>query len=566
MIQHVLLLASMAGLAAAKCWKPSPVPANSNVISISHINDVHAHYSPFNKLGNACTAEDIAAGICLAGAARLVTVFNELEKRNPNNTYKLVAGDEFQGTDFYSRSKGNITSEVMNYINYDLMTIGNHEFDDGPKHLAKFFNKLNFPVVCANANFTGEPELNAIVKPYHYFERHQLAVIGFITNTTGYISNSGPNISFTEAAPAVQRVIDLLHAQGIKRIIALSHNGYHEDMEVAARTQGLSLIVGGHSHTYLSPTPGEEGSGGLYPTAVKGTDGQTTYVVQAKAWGEYIGQLDLVFDDNGHLANLTGAPIHLTQDIPEDPEMKRMVDAWRVDLDKISKQVVGEATGEFEQNSCQAKECDMGNLLSDSMLYSRRDNREMRAAISNAGGVRAGIAAGPIRMENVDTVLPFTNYLMDIKLTGKELRQLFEDVLAKKNRESGKGVTSFVQVSGLSVSYDLQRPMYDRVTDLKIRKIGAATGTNVHPSDPNAFEAVSPDTIYSLVTLEFLVNGGDGLFAKSPVHESGRDTPAETLVEYLKDAKTVTPVKSHTRLISANNGLIYPHLFVENNL
>ncbi|RKP27872.1 Metallo-dependent phosphatase-like protein [Syncephalis pseudoplumigaleata] len=515
------------------------VPAGSNVISIAHINDVHSHYSPFNKLGNACTDEDRAAGHCFGGAARLATVFQALKKRNPNNTYSMVAGDEFQGTDYYSRTKGNISAEVMNYMDYDLMTTGNHEFDDGPVHLAKFFNKLHFPKVCANANFSGVPELDRQVKPYHIFERHNLAVIGYITNTTGYISNAGPLISFSNPAPAVQRVIDELHAKGIKRIIALSHNGYNEDKEVAALTQGLSLIVGGHSHTYLSPDPDESGSGGLYPTVVKGTDGLPTYVVQAKAWGEYIGILDLIFNDEGRIANLTGVPIHLTQDIPEERRMAQMVADWRVELDKVSKKLVGRATADFDQESCQARECTAGDLVADSMLYYHRTNPNVRAAIINAGGVRAGIQQGNILMENVDTVLPFSNFIMDIELTGRAIRQMFEDVLAKKNQQSGKTIATFIQVSGLIVEYDPSREAYNRVVSLKIRKAGPISATAVHPAAQDAYEPVQPDTTYTLVTLDYIINGGDGIFAAPPKAAVGHGTPAEAMVAYLQDAKVM---------------------------
>ncbi|KAI8050912.1 Metallo-dependent phosphatase-like protein [Syncephalis plumigaleata] len=492
-------------------WQPPlpRVPPNSNVVSIAHINDVHAHYSPFNKLGNACTEEDRKTGHCYGGAARIAKVFQSLRARNPNNTLSLVAGDEFQGTDFYSRSKGNITATVMNYNEYDLMVTGNHEYDDGPDHLAKFFKLLKFPVVCANTNFTGVPALDALVKPYHYFEKQNLAVIGYITNTTGYISNAGPRITFSDAAPAVQRVVDELHGKGIKRIIALSHNGYHEDMEVAARTSGLSLIVGGHSHTYLSPVPEEEESGGLYPTIVKGTDGKPTYVVQAKAWGEYIGILDLLFNEEGRIANLTGMPIHLTQSIPEDPVMVNMQAG------------VGEATADFDQKSCQARECEAGDLVADSLLYAHRKNPEVRAALINAGG-------------NVDTVLPFTNFIMDIRLKGSELRQMFEDIFAKKNHKTNNGITTLVQLSGLIVSYDPKRAPNNRVIDLKIRKLAPIQVSNVHPSNPDAFEPVDPNTTYTLVTLDYLVNGGDGILATPPDHDAGVGTPAEALEHYLR--------------------------------
>ncbi|RKP06215.1 Metallo-dependent phosphatase-like protein, partial [Thamnocephalis sphaerospora] len=506
-------------------------------ITLVHTNDIHAHMDQFNKFGNDCTEKDIAANTCYGGAARQRTVIDMLRKRNPGNTLLFDAGDQFQGTAFYSYYKGNVTAEVMNDFKYDLMTIGNHEFDDGPEHLAKFFRKLQFPVVCANADFSREESLRPIVKPYHYFPKHDLAVIGYITNTTKFISSPGPNIEFYDPAPPVQKVIDEIKAKGIKRIFAVSHNGYREDMDLAARTRGLDLIVGGHSHTYLSMDPNEPGSGGLYPTKVTNLDGRTTYVVQAKAWGEYVGHLDINFGSDGHISSLNGAPIHLDQSVPEEPNTKAKVLKWREVLDAFGKVVLGEATASFDQASCQHKECDMGNLVADAMLYARRSRPEVRAVILNAGGARAGIDAGPVRVENVNTILPFLNTLVDFDYSGKQLRQLFEDILAKKNRESGKPITSFVQVSGIKAKFDLSRPAYDRVTELLIRKAGPITTKS--PS-ADAFEPVQPDTVYALSSVEYLLRGGDGFFA-TPPKETPLGTLAEALSDYIRAASPISP-------------------------
>ncbi|KAJ1926865.1 hypothetical protein EC988_010268, partial [Linderina pennispora] len=194
-----------------------------------------------------------------------VTLINKLREGHPN-TLLFDAGDQAQGTLFYTVDKFNATYKLMNHLKYDAMCIGNHEFDDGPDFVAKFFNLLRFPVVCANMDTSKNPNLAKIVKPYTIIDKYQLGVIGYITNTTGSISSSGPTVSFSDPATAVNKYVKILRKKGIKRIIAVSHNGYKEDQEVAARTHGLDLIVGGHSHTYLSLNASEPGAGGLYPT------------------------------------------------------------------------------------------------------------------------------------------------------------------------------------------------------------------------------------------------------------------------------------------------------------
>ncbi|KAJ2906661.1 hypothetical protein GGI21_004010, partial [Coemansia aciculifera] len=296
----MLLLASLVLGLAARAMSAG-LQSTSLSLRIIHTNDLHAHYSPFNKYGSDCSADDIVQGGCYGGAARLATTIDRLRRDHPNSLL-LDAGDQAQGTLFYTIGKFNTTIKVMNWLKYDAMCIGNHEFDDGPSLLATFFSKLSFPAICANIDMTRNPRLAHVVKPYVVIEKYQLGLIGYITNTTGSISSAGPTLSFTDPVPAVNRYVQELRQKGITRIIAVSHNGYHEDMDVAARTYGLDMIVGGHSHTYLALNASEPGAGGAYPTAVTNLEGKMTYVVQAKAWGEYVGYVDVEFASDRSVA------------------------------------------------------------------------------------------------------------------------------------------------------------------------------------------------------------------------------------------------------------------------
>ncbi|KAF9945506.1 hypothetical protein BGZ65_010655, partial [Modicella reniformis] len=300
-------------------------------LNIIHTNDIHARVDPVNDVGSACTADDIAKGNCYGGTARHKTLIQQLRK-GKKNSLLLDGGDEFQGTPFYTYFKGNVSAEVMNELGYNLTTVGNHEWDDGPTIVARYWEKLKMPIVCANIDLTKNPELAKLVKPYHIFTDLGIAIIGYITPTTNDISNPGPTVSFTDPIVAVQKYIDELQAKGIKRILGLSHHGYAPDMELAAKTRGLDLIIGGHSHSYLGD-PNNPLYEGPYPTVVKNLDGENTLVVQAYVWGRFIGNLDVSFNREGKIVEWSGAPIQVEYSLPADPAVAKRVDGWRSEFE-----------------------------------------------------------------------------------------------------------------------------------------------------------------------------------------------------------------------------------------
>ncbi|KAJ1951562.1 hypothetical protein FBU59_000073 [Linderina macrospora] len=494
-------------------------------LRVIHTNDVHAHYDQFNRYGSDCTATDISRGTCYGGAARQVTLINKLRAGHPN-TLLFDAGDQAQGTLFYTIDKFNATYKIMNKLKYDAMTIGNHEFDDGPNFVAKFFNLLNFPVVCANMDTSKNPALAKVVKPYTIIHKYQLGVIGYITNTTGSISSSGPTVSFTDPAVAVNKYVKILRKKGIKRIIAVSHNGYKEDQDVAARTHGLDLIVGGHSHTYLSLNASEPGAGGLYPTAVKNLDGKSTYVLQAKAWGEYVGYVDIEFKKDGSIAKLSGEPVHLTQDIAQDTAMAAQVAEWRKPYEAYGSIVVGNLTTSISNSGCQTGECAIGDLSADAMLWARNRDTPVDIAIINSGGIRAGMANGTIRVRDVLLVFPFGNALVDITLTGAKLRETITGILAKKNVANGLPVTSFLQIAGARISYHLTAD-------------GAKALDKLEVKSGNEWVPVDDAKTYKIVTLDFIARGGDN-FLSPAIDAPALITMEAALEDYFRAFSPVT--------------------------
>ncbi|KAF9977330.1 hypothetical protein BGZ73_006371 [Actinomortierella ambigua] len=538
-------------------------------LTVIHTNDVHSRLDPVNLQGVACSEDDITSGHCYGGSARHKTVIDRL-RGNAQHSLLLDGGDQFQGTLFYTYYKGNVTAEVMNALDYDVVTIGNHEWDDGPANLARYWPKLKMPVICANIDFSKNPELGKLVKPYHIFEDLKIGVIGYITNTTSDISNAGPTISVTDPIAAVQKYIDELQAKGIQRILAVSHNGYGPDMELAAKTRGLDLIVGGHSHSYLGD-PSNPLSEGPYPTVIKNLDGENTLIVQAYCWGRYIGHLDVVFNPEGKIVSWAGQPVLVTYDTPPNQKLQTMVSSWRKEFEEWGKTVLGEATADFDVQGCREGECTMGNFVADAMLtharerlqgqsdasmdreiaetviYDASDNEaadeedalamesfaeskpRVEAAFINSGGIRAALSKGNITIEDIMTASPFGNGLVVINMKGKELLDTIEAVLTGRHPKTGKQVTSNVQLSGLRYVFD-SRPGVRRLVKAHIK------------GRSGKWQVISKNKAYWMVTLDFMVAGGDNILEKK--QRPGMitlDKLDQVLMNYVRARRRVSP-------------------------
>ncbi|MEL6420659.1 MAG: metallophosphoesterase, partial [Pseudomonadota bacterium] len=148
-------------------------------LTILHTNDFHARFEPISKYDGPCSAEDNAAGECFGGSARLVTAV-EAARARTNNSILVDGGDQFQGTLFYTYYKGALAAEMMNKLGYDAMTVGNHEFDDGPEVLRGFMDAVEFPVLMSNADVSAEPLLADVLRKSIVIERggEKLGLIG----------------------------------------------------------------------------------------------------------------------------------------------------------------------------------------------------------------------------------------------------------------------------------------------------------------------------------------------------------------------------------------------------
>lgn len=496
------------GIAAAAVLAGSTGVAYADFsVTILHINDFHARFEPINRFDSNCSAEDDAASMCFGGIARLKTAIDERREvleEGGNNVLLLSGGDEFQGSLFYTTYKSEIVADFMNELGFDATATGNHEFDDGPEELAAFIERADFPILAGNFDVSAEPLLAGKMEDYVILDidGEQVGIIGALTVDTADISSPGENVTFQDASEYAAEVVAELEGMGVNKIIMVSHLGYPEEMRVAENVPGIDVIVGGHSNTLLS---NYEDADGPYPTMVG-----DTALVSAYAYGKYLGELSVVFDDDGTVTSAEGEPWILDASWVPDAEYAERIEELKAPIAEAMEQVVGIATAAIdgERGSCRAMECEMGNLVTDAMLAAAPD---ADIAITNGGGLRASIDEGEITMGEVFTVLPFQNTLATFDATGADIMAALENGFSQVEDGGGR----FPQVAGMTVNWDLNAEVGSRVTDVMV---GDA------PLDPAA--------TYHVVTNNFVRTGGDGYasFAENGMNAYDGGTNLEVVV------------------------------------
>lgn len=466
-------------------------------LNILHINDFHSRLESINATDSTCSAEDEGKGVCFGGAARLLTAINQTRdalKAQNKNVILLNAGDNFQGSLFYTTYKGAAEAEALNAMKFDAMTVGNHEFDDSDDVLATFLDKIQFPVVTANVVPSAAAKIGNRIKPSLVLTvgGQKIGIVGAVTNDTAEIANPGPNITIADDVAKITEAVQGLKAQGVDKIIALTHVGYPRDLAIIAKIPDVDIVVGGHTHTLLSNVA--KGAEGPYPTWSDNPGGYKVPVVQAFQYSKYLGDIKIVFDDSGVVKSAEGEPILMDKSITPDPAFLARVAELKKPIEDMKKKVVGasDAVIDGDRRVCRAKECSMGNLVADAIL-DRTKGQGITIAIQNGGGLRASIDAGEVTQGEVVSVLPFQNTLATFQLTGADVVKALENGVSQIDDGAGR----FPQVAGLKYSFDKSKPAGAKVSDVQVK-------------EGDKFVPIDPAKTYGVATNNFMRAGGDG--------------------------------------------------------
>ena len=465
-------------------------------LNILHINDFHSRFGPITSSDSNCDAETDAAGECFGGIARLKTAIdNKRSELEGENVVLLDAGDQFQGSLFYTQYRSEIIAEFANDLGIEVMAVGNHEFDDGPEELAKFLEAAEFPIISGNTNVENEPILAGKLEGTHVLEigGEKVGIVSALAEDTDETSSPGENVEFEDTITSLRTQVDALEAAGVNKIIALTHVGYTQDLEIAANVPGIDVIVGGHSHTLLSNT--EEGAAGPYPTLVNNPDGVEVPVVTAYSYGKYLGDLVVTWDDEGKVTSAEGAPILIDASVEPNAEYVARLAELEEPIAQLMAEVIGTTTEAIEgsREVCRVMECSMGNLVADAML-DRVADQGATIAIQNGGGLRASIDAGEITMGEVLTVLPFSNTLATVEISGADVIDALENGVSDVENGAGR----FPQVAGLKYSYTLSKPAGERISDVMVKGEG------------DEWVPIDEEATYKVVTNNYMRGGGDG--------------------------------------------------------
>ena len=487
-------------------------------LHILHTNDMHSRIESINKYDSTCNAEGEAEGKCFGGIARVKTAIDaKRDSLSDANVVVLDAGDPFQGSLFYSTYKGAAEAEFMEGIGYDVMAVGNHEFDDGPKGLSDFIDMVSFPVISGNLDLSGEALLKDKVQNHVVLDvgGRKIGVISALATDTVETSSPGEGVVFQDEIESLKADVATLQDQGVDIIIALNHVGLRKDSEIAAAVPGIDVVIGGHSHTLMS---NDDDGTPAYPEMVEGTP-----VAQAYAYTKYLGHLTVTFDDAGEVTAASGDPMVLDASVTPDAAFIARIAEMGAPIEELKQKVVADSAAEIvgAREECRARECAMGNLIADAMLDRVKD-QGIEIAIQNGGGIRASIDAGEVTMGEVLTVLPFQNTLSTFQVTGETIVAALENGVSQIEDGAGR----FPQVAGMTYAFDVSKEPGSRISDVMV---GGAP--------------IDPAKVYGVVSNNYVRNGGDGyaMFKDAMnAYDFGPDL-ADVTAEYIAENAPYTP-------------------------
>ncbi|WP_082957026.1 MULTISPECIES: bifunctional metallophosphatase/5'-nucleotidase [unclassified Vibrio] len=525
-------------------------------IRVAHINDTHSYFEPTTvQLSLNIDDQTVNPYISVGGFARICTRSQQLKQQAASDEREFVflhAGDCFQGTLYFSLFKGEANSKLLNQLDLTAMTLGNHELDMGNGPVAAFSKRINFPLLCGNWDLSNElmnkpvtvsdshsvypyqPTLQSAQWLEHKVGEERIAIFGLSIDKMVDIANPDPDTPFVNAKQTAINTVQQIQQSGINKIILLSHLGYEADLKLAQSIDGISLIVGGHSHVLQ----GDFSDLGLPSKDRYGMRVNDTYIVQAGMHAQSLGHCDIDFDESGKITAFTGLNEILIgrrvcfdatmSDCSCDGEYKRVFDylthhphVVRCQKDPQVNQVLTQtykpAVQALQQNIVGHLKSplrhvrvpdDKGSseicpLVAESFYHAMcHRGFELDFAIHNAGGVRCSLNSGPISQADIaGRLLPFAVPIGVYSIEGQYIKDILEGAIDNAIAEDGTGTGSYPYSYRLDYQVILEANKGDRVKNIRIY------------DDIRGWTEINPQQIYWGTSSAYSMKGKEGYSA-----------------------------------------------------
>lgn len=504
------------------CAHGSKDGAREFALTILHTNDLHAHDESFMERGRS-----------VGGMARIAYLLTAI-RRTANNAVTVDAGDFFQGTTLFQQYGGEVEINLLNKLGYDIVALGNHEFDNGPVKLAKQLKAARFVPISCNLDFSQVPELDALVKPsvVKVVGGEKIAFIGAVTPDLEHVALKTPPVKVKAVGDAwmqpIAEEVASYKKQGINKIILVTHCGVELDKQLAESLSDVDAIVGGHSHTRLDE-----------PIWAEHKDGTKTVIVQTGSYGRTLGKLELVFDEKGRLIEPSTQYhlININDRIKEDVVVADYVREKAAPLLKLRSEIVGFAEGNFDNRfNNMPWDSPIGDVICDA-LCEEGTSYGAKIAFHNRGGIRAHVDQGPISEEKVRELLPFENRIVLATISGDKLRAILERSVA------GPLGGSFLDVRGIKFAYDSAKPKGERVI------FALAENEN------GVWKPIEATGSYKIVINDYSFKGGqDYDFSGASDVTYLPDLVSDAFHNFLVKHKSIRPCLPH-RIVPVTGGL-----------
>ncbi|WP_341501624.1 5'-nucleotidase C-terminal domain-containing protein [Gallaecimonas sp. GXIMD4217] len=564
----VAIAVALATLGLAGCDNDTstaqPEKAQSFQLAIAHMNDTHSHIDAGStSFYPSIEGEQKKVYAPIGGYARLKARADEIRAWAEQEQLPLLTlhgGDAFQGSLYFTQFKGAANADLLSDIGLDAMVVGNHEFDMGNEALAKFALRADFPVLASNLDLSGEnngKELPlSLIDNLHVYNNvdnvggyivkeingEQVGIFGLLLQDMFEITSPDEDVAFKAEIDTARGIVAALEAQGINKIVMVSHIGLDRDQRVADAVAGIDVIVGGHSHSLLGSFENLGlGDNGQYAEMRNGA-----CIVQAGQYAEAMGLATVTFNGEGVVEScegnnslLIGAAMRHKYDgenkeslteadqaaveafvaeqdniqiIEEDAAMRAKIDEnYKPAIDELMGQVIATVSQDLDHVRIPGKArggealpdhgSNIAPLVAESM-YQHTPGVDF--TIVNSGGVRDHVKAGDLTVGFVaGTLLPFSNTLVSFDLKGSDVKAALEGAI--NNATNADGVTgtgdgSFPYTGHLRFTYDGNLPKGERIYDIDV-----LVGED--------WVALEDDAVYKVGTTNFTAGGREGFDA-----------------------------------------------------